>query len=343
MLTGATGFTGSHTARALLEAGHEVRPLVRDVAKLEAIFGAHSPLCASPVVGDVTRREDVERALEGCDAVAHTAALVDLRKSMADQVLATNRRGVEHVIGGAVERGLQSIVYVSSLAVFFDPRQRDGRKITLDTPLAPATSAYARSKADSERYVRHLQDQGAPIRVCYPVGILGPDDPALSEGNHAIVAWLGDLSIDTSSGLQLLDVRDLAELNRRMLELPPTPCRYIAGGEFIPWSEMGPLLTSLTGTPVKVQPIPGTLLRALGRIGDAVKRLYDFDFPLTYEAMCFATLWPGADASGTERDLDMRFRPKEETLRDTIRWMAAAGHLDPKVCGRLAAPAAATP
>ncbi len=338
MVTGATGFTGSHTARALLAAGHEVRALVRDARKLERVFGADSPLLATAVVGDVVDRDSVERALDDCDGVVHAAALVDLRRSMAAQVLETNRLGVEHVVGGAVERGIESIVYVSSLAAFFDPHDPPTRPLDVDSPLAPATSAYGRSKADAERFVRKLQAEGAPIRVSYPVGILGPDDPGLSEGNHAIVAWLGDQPIDTSSGLQILDVRDLAELHRRLLELPPAPCRYVAAGAFIPWATMGPLLSGLTGASIRVQRVPGSLLRALGRVGDVVKRIYDFDFPLTYEAMCFATLWPGADASATRRELGIHFRDKEETLRDTIRWLCAAGHLDARTGGRLATP-----
>ena len=83
LVTGGTGFTGSHTVRALLEAGHRVRLLVRDRAKLERVFGPDSPAADDHVVGDVTRREDVQRAMEGCDAVAHMAAVVDLRASNA--------------------------------------------------------------------------------------------------------------------------------------------------------------------------------------------------------------------------------------------------------------------
>ncbi|MDG2304833.1 MAG: NAD-dependent epimerase/dehydratase family protein [Candidatus Binatia bacterium] len=336
MLTGATGFTGSHTARALLAAGHEVQPLVRNPTKLARIFGADSALCADAVTGDVTRKDDVERALEGCDAVAHTAAVVDLRQSMAQTVLDTNRLGVEHVIGGAVQRGFESILYVSSVAAFFDPKTNGGRPLSLDGELAPTSSAYGQSKADAERYVRRLQSEGAPVRVSYPVSILGPDDPAISEGNHAITAWLGQQPLDTSSGLQFLDVRDLAELHLRLLELPNGPARFIAAGEFVAWKDFGPLLTSLTGVPVKPLRISGGVMRALGRIGDVVKRVYDFDFPLTYEAMCFATMWPGVDASGTERELGMRFRPKEDTLRDTLLWMGREGHLRPELLGRLA-------
>ena len=336
MVTGATGFTGSHTARALLAAGHEVRALVRSPAKLQAIFGADSPVCETAVTGDVTSRDAVGRALEGCDAVVHTAALVDLRKSMAETVLDTNCRGVENVVGGAAERGLRSIVYVSSMAALFDPETNDGRPLSVETPLAPASSAYGKSKALSEAYVRSLQDEGAPIRISYPAGILGPDDPALSEGNHAITAWLGQQPIDTQGGLQVLDVRDLATLHVRLLELPSGPHRYAAAGEFVSWTDFGPLVAALTGVRPKPLKISGGFLRGLGLLGDFVKRAYDFDFPLTYEAMCFATLWPGVDAAATERDLGMSFRPARETLRDTLVWMGRNGHLPAKVLGRLA-------
>ena len=336
LVTGATGFTGSHSARTLLEAGHEVRTLVRSRQKLEKTFGPESPLCKNAVVGDVTNQSDVDEALEGCDAVLHAAAMVDLRQSMAERVLQTNRLGVENVIGGAAARGFRSIVYVSSLAAFFDPEARNAAPLSPEGAMAPTSSAYGQSKIDSEKYIRRLQEEGVPIRASYPVGILGPDDPGLSEANHAIKAWLGQQPVTTSSGLQILDVRDLATLHLHLLEGPSEACRYVAAGAFIPWKEMGPLLSSLTQRPVRPLHIPGPAFRLIGRIGDAIKKVWDFDYPITYEAMCFATLWPGADASGTERDLGMKFRPKEETLRDTIHWLWKAGHLPAKIAGRLA-------
>ncbi len=82
LVTGGTGFTGSHTTRALLAAGHHVRLLVRDPAKLKRVFapdGAPSDF----MVGDVTDETAVAEAMRGCDAVFHAAALVDLRRKMA--------------------------------------------------------------------------------------------------------------------------------------------------------------------------------------------------------------------------------------------------------------------
>ena len=185
MMTGGTGFAGSHTVRRFVEAGHEVRLLVRDPDKVRRVFDPQGIAIPEKdvIVGDITDEASVERAMEGCDAVFHGAALVDMRRKMATKVLETNARGVELVVGGAVRRGLPSIVYVSSSSIFFRPGLGP---IHLDIPIQPGTTAYAQSKAEAELVIRRLQDEGAPIRASYPTGIVGPDDPGLSDANEAV-------------------------------------------------------------------------------------------------------------------------------------------------------------
>jgi nucleoside-diphosphate-sugar epimerase len=333
LVTGGTGFTGSHTTRALVAAGHEVRLLVRDAGKVPRVFEPHRIELRDIVVGDMTDPAAVEKALAGCDGVVHSAALVDLRRASARLVEETNARGVELVVGGAAQRGLPSIVYVSSLSVFFVP---GGPPVSPELPVAPATTAYARSKAQAELYVRELQAQGAPIRISYPAGILGPDDPGMSDANHAVYSWFKDTGIVTSSGFQPVDVRDVAALHLKLLELPGGPHRYAAAAEMLPWADIYPLLDRITGGRVRRITVPGPLLRAAGSVGDVVKRFYDFNFPLTRDSMEFATQWPGADAERTTRELGLAFRPIEETYRDTLAWMHRAGHLTTAHVGRLA-------
>ena len=96
------------------------------------------------------------------------------------------------------------------------------------------------------------------------------------------------------------------------------------------------LMDELTGRRVRRYRIPGPMLRALGRVGDAVKRVYPFDFPLTGEAMDFATMWPTAITSDEITRLGVRFRDARESYADAIRWMVEAGHLEPRLAGRLA-------
>jgi nucleoside-diphosphate-sugar epimerase len=333
MVTGGTGFTGSHTVRALLAAGHEVRLLVRDREKVKRVFTGDALAPSDVVAGDVVDEASVAEAMRGCDAVVHVAALVDLRRKMAARVLETNAAGVERVVGGAAKRGVPRIVYVSSLSVFFKPGPHP---LTPESPIVPAASAYARSKVEGELAVRRLQEAGAPIRISYPAGIVGPDDPGLTDGNNAMRAWIAQSAIDTEGGFQPVDVRDVAALHVKLLELPDGPHRYAAAGPMLSWAENYAVIERVTGRKLRMRvAISGERMRTLGRIGDVVKRVVDFSFPFTLDAMVFATQWPGADATRTTRELGLHYRPVEQTYADTIRWLASAGHIPQKLAGRL--------
>jgi dihydroflavonol-4-reductase len=333
LVTGGTGFTGSHTVRALVTAGHDVRLLVRDPRKVRSVFEPHGFVPADVVVGDMTDADAVKSALVDCDAVVHTAALVDLRRAAARLVEESNTRGVELIIGGAARRGLSSIVHVSSLGVFFVP---GGPPLSPGLPVAPGTTAYARSKSQAELYVRRLQEQGASIRICYPAGILGPDDPGLSAVTNGLRSFLRDGAVLTSSGMQVVDVRDLAALHLKLLELSPGAHRYAAAAKMLTWPEVVALLDELTGTRLRRIRVPGPLLRAAGSVGDAVKRVRDFDYPLTRDLMEFTTRWPGADTERTTRELGVGFREVADSFRDTVGWMYRAGHLSAAQVGKLA-------
>ena len=102
------------------------------------------------------------------------------------------------------------------------------------------------------------------------------------------------------------------------------------------WDDFFSLLDRLTGRHIRRMTVPGRVLRAAGSACDVVKRIYDFDFPLTREVMEFTTRWPGADAGRAMEDLGLRFRDAEETFRDTVVWMYRAGYLTKSQVGMLA-------
>jgi nucleoside-diphosphate-sugar epimerase len=334
LVTGGTGFVGSHGAAALVGAGHELRLLVRDPRKAERVLAMHGLAPADLVVGDVTDPAAVARALEGCDAVLHAAAVVALEAHRAAEVHHANARGARVVLGEAHRRGLRSLVYVSSAAAMFSA---GGPPIGPDASLAEPRSPYARSKAEGERFARELLEAGAPLRISYPVGVIGPLDPGLSEMNRTVQILVRDFVPLTSSGISVVDVRDLARIHLALLEGRAAPGRYVAGGHFLPWREVGALAERLTGRRLRKLPLPGALLRAAGRVGDVAKRFAPFDFPLTHEAMLLATRWPGADGSATSAATGVRFRDPAESFADALRWLADAGHLRPEHVGRLAA------
>lgn len=324
LITGATGLVGFHAANALARAGHETLCLVRSEEKLRQAFSRSSAPIPDFIVGDMTDPATVAEGLEGCDGVLHAAGLVNIEAKRADEVMRTNMRGTELVIGGAVERGLRHIAYVSSLGAIFDPWGGDTRA---DGPIVDADNGYSRSKAACEAYVRRLQDQGAPIATIYPSGIHGPDDPGLSEANNALAIFVRTCIFHTSGGYMCVDARDLADALVAMLVSGRTR-RVIAAGHFLAWPALGDLLTGITGRPIRRIPGPGWMFRGLGVAGDLVRRVLPLEFPLTREAMTFVTRTRLVEDSAELEELGVVWRPVRETYADSLRWLIAEGHLD---------------
>lgn len=335
-ITGATGFVGAHTTLALLHAGHQVRLLVRRPQAAKDYFARHGYTVDDLVVGDMCDQSTMTGAIQGCDAAVHAAAAVCLDPNKAEETYRNNVDGMNAVIGTACELGLERIVYVSSLSVLFHP---GAASLDEGSPLADTSDAYSRSKRDADAHVRQLQARGKPVQISYPAAIAGPDDPGLSEVNRGLTVFLAHILPRTSTGMQFVDVRDLAEAHRLMLEHPPpadpTEDRYIVGGRYYPWEELYQLLRSLTGRRLFSPRIPGPVFRFAGAATDLVRKLIPFNTDLTTESMTYITQWAPADSSRLQKTTGLQFRTGEQTFGDTIAWLAAAGHLSKKHAGKL--------
>lgn len=329
LVTGGTGFVGSHTAAQLTMRGYGVRLLVRDPAKIGAVPALSGATDLDVVVGDVTDIDAVRRALDGCTAVVHAAARVSLADRDADAVHATNVGGTNNVIGAAAASGIPA-VYVSSVSVFTTGHAR----VTVDTPLTSARNGYTRSKVAAERTVRNLQAGGAPIVIVYPAGVLGPDAPDVSATHRGLIEWLRTPP-RTTSGTAIIDVRDVALTIVRSLE-GELPARWMLGGTFLSWSELHSIIERVTGVHRPRIPMPAAVMRFAGRVGDVIERVIPFDYPLTYEAMVMATSGAPYEDDATRAALDVDWRTAERTLTDSIRWLAASGHIDGRLAGELA-------
>lgn len=325
MVTGGTGFVGFHTVRALHAAGHEPRLLVRSLDKMARLYEAYGLSGLDCVRGDVTDPVSVAKALEGCDAVVHAAAMVSIHAVDSQRVLHDNLRGTKLVLGGAAERGIPRMLQVSSTTALFRPGLR---RIEDSAPLGVASSGYGRSKIECDRYVRALQEEGAPIQTTYPGSVLGPDDPGRSEAIAGLQSMLvGRVVPATTSGFQLIDVRDLARAHLLLLERGGPPARYVMGGHFFTWPEFAELLEDVTGGRFLRPPVPAFALRWIGRAADQLSRFVPLAFPISLESTIYMTAWARSDDRAVRDDLGLRYRGARETLRDTIRWMRGAGLL----------------
>jgi len=261
-----------------------------------------------------------------------------LRDGGAKAALArtTNERGARNVLGAAVSQALDPIVHVSSVSALF--HSGGPVLLTAQSPVAPATSPYAASKAACERYARELQAGGAPVVCVYPGGILGPDDPSGSESMRGAIIWRRLTMIRLDSGFLLVDVRDIADVIAATLTPGQGPRRYLAGHHYVPWTELCDLVAEVTGRPVHRLPMTGPVLSWLGRSGDVVRKVFPFSFPLSREAMESAVMMVPLDDQATVDELGIEFRPPRETLRDAYRWLYESGRIPARLVPALAAP-----
>jgi nucleoside-diphosphate-sugar epimerase len=334
LVTGGTGFIGCHTVAALARRGHAVRLLVRDPERIGRALDPLSVEHVEHVVGDVTDADAVERAVSGCDAVIHAAALFTLDRRRDDEVMRINAGGAELVFDAALRASLDPIVHVSSVSALFPPA---GNTLGPDEEVKDPQDCYARSKATAERVARRHQAAGAPVVTVYPGSVWGPCAPTVAEGIAVIIQYVkrGFIPV-TPGGIPIVDVRDVAAVHAAAMEPGRGPRRFMLSGNFLNNAELTDTLNAVTGRKLRKLFVPGGLIRGIGRLGDLARRGLGVDIGLTYEAMLTLTRGVPGDDSRAADQLGIRCRPAAETLGDTLRWMYERGVVERRHVGMLA-------
>jgi dihydroflavonol-4-reductase len=333
LLTGGTGFVGGHAAAAIARAGHDLRLLVRRPEQVSASLQPLGVAVPDVVTGDVLDKEAVSRALDGCDAVVHAAAVFSLDPRHAEVIRRTNVRAAELLLRGAAERGLDPIIHVSSTVALV----RYGGSGP-DLPLGDITLPYTRSKIDSERVARELQAAGHPVVCVYPGGVLGPHDPYRGDQNERL-RWvlLGRFPFWPKGGQHMVDVRDVADVIAAVLKPGHGPRRYVVPGHHVDARTMYGTLARLTGRRFPHLAVPGALLGPFSRGFDALQRRLPpgWRFPADHEGVELVRRDTKMDNSPARTELGIQARPLDETFRDTTLWMVRSGRLPARYAGRL--------
>jgi dihydroflavonol-4-reductase len=275
LVTGGTGFVGSHSLKALLDAGHQVRLLVRAPDRIAPALAPHGLDGVEHVVGDVTDAGAVSRALDGCEAVLHAAKVFALDRRRAKEMLAVNPRGTELVLHIAHQRGLDPIVHVSSVIALAPAR---GCVLAPGAPLGSPPGAYGRSKVAAERIARDLQAAGAPVVIINPGAVLGPLDPHLSDSVRvALDALRGRLALLGPGSIPAVDVRDLAAAHAAVLEPGRGPRRYLASAGNLTLNDAIAAARGLTGRRLPAVTLPARLALAGIVLRDALGSILDHE------------------------------------------------------------------
>jgi nucleoside-diphosphate-sugar epimerase len=326
LVTGGTGFIGSHSVVALRRRGHVVRVLARRPERVDHVLG---PLGAPEVevaAGDMTDAAAVARALDGCDAVIHAAAEIGVSGGRGPAGTA-NVDGVRVVVGQAVDLGLDPVIYTSTVAAHLPTEEP---VITVDSPLAEPRSSYGRAKRAAEEVVRSHQAAGAPVTTFVISGVYGPFPPDINGAYAGLLAALRGAMVVSDGGVGVVDVRDLAEALAAAVEPGRGPRRYLAGGRYLSWEGWVLALSEAVGREVPMARMSAEEMIALGRQLDELRERQEVDVPLSEEAAVIMTTCVPADDGATLADLGIEWRPTVETLRDCVAWLVDEGLVPPE-------------
>jgi dihydroflavonol-4-reductase len=246
LVTGGTGFIGTHIVRALLARGRQVRCLVRPGSSR----GNLDDLDVEISSGDLRDAGSLARATAGIDVVYHCAADYRLSPDAADEIRESNVAGTDHLLRSAAEAGVRRVVYTSSVGAL--GLAADDTPATEETPVDPATliGAYKQSKHEAERVARDWASRGLPVVIVNPSTPVGERDAKPTPTGKMIVDFLtGKMPAYVDTGLNLVDVRDVAQGHLLAAERGRVGERYILGNRNMSLKEILDTLASITGLP----------------------------------------------------------------------------------------------
>ncbi|MEH1101391.1 SDR family NAD(P)-dependent oxidoreductase [Micromonospora sp. CPCC 205561] len=341
LVTGGTGFIGSHSTAAVLAAGHRVRMLVRDPARARGVITALGADLGRVelVTGDVTDPADVARAADGCAAALHAAGVYSFDSRDRARMRAVNLRGTEVVLDAALAAGLDPVVHVSTFGALLPAT---GSPLTVDSPIGAPQETYLRSKAAAEHVARRHQDDGAPVVITYPLASLGPDDPHLGDQARRVRDVLrGLMPLWPSGGFPVGDVRDVARLHAAVLEPGRGPRRFPAPGRYVTTRQFVDALRRVTGRALPSVHLPARALLPVGHLVSAVQRLTPVHLPAAHGAIYLCAEACPMDGTPAEELLGSAGRPLDETMADTVRWLHRTGRVSRRQAGLAASCGAA--
>ncbi len=319
LITGASGFVGWHVARLLSERGHRVRALVRPQSRLRE-------LDAEPVTGDLRDPESLARAAAGCGQVFHVAADYRLWTPDPRVLYQSNVDGTRNLLQAAIAAGADRVVYTSTVGCMGVPRDGIGDE---DSPvsIADMTGHYKRSKFLAEQAALEFAREGKPVVIVNPTAPVGDHDFKPTPTGRIILDFLRrrmPAYIDT--GLNLVDVRDVAWGHLAALERGRTGERYILGAENLTLHGILNRLESITGMAAPGVRIPYAIAYAAAAVETGWGSLTGREPRAPLEAVRMARKKMFVRHAKAARELGYQPGSASAALERAVDWFRANGY-----------------
>ena len=313
LVTGASGFLGHHIARQLLDAGRPVRALVHSTSHLRDLEGAET------VTGDLQDSASLARAAAGCDVVYHVAADYRLWAKDPDELYGSNVEGTRNLIAAAKLAGVSRMVYTSTVGCIEPPDESH------PTSLEQMAGAYKRSKFLAEQLA--LAERELPIAIVNPTAPVGAYDVKPTATGAIILDFLkGNMPAFIDTGLNLVDVRDVAAGHLLAERLARPGERYILGCENLTLEQILGRLAAITGKPAPTLKLPYFVAYAAGVVSTAWAQVSGQPprAPLDAVRMAKKKMW--VSHAKAERELGYNPGPIDAALTRAVQWFQTNGY-----------------
>jgi len=317
-LTGATGFVGSHVAQELSRRGAQLRILIRPTSKLENLAG----LAAETVLGDLLRVDALRSAIAGCDAVMHVAADYRLWVTDPKTMYATNVTGTRELLRVAREEGVGRVVYTSSVATM--GFLSNGCPADEATPVSidDMIGDYKRSKYQAEQEAVVAARAGQQVIILNPTTPIGSNDIKPTPTGRIVVDFLNQrFPAYMDTGLNLVDVNEVARTHADALDAGRSGERYILGGENLTLKQILDKMSAITGIPSPNVKVPFAVAATYAFFEEWITgRIRGKEPRATLEEVRMGRKKMFASSAKAERELGWKLVPAENALRRAVEW-----------------------
>lgn len=324
LITGASGFVGSAVLRKLVDAGHEVRALVRANSDRRNFSGLPVELFE----GDLSDTGSLKKAVTGCDKLFHVAADYRLWIPDPENMYRVNVEATKNLARFAAEAGADRIIYTSSVAAL--GLTTDGTPADEETPVSldKVVGHYKKSKYLAEQAVLKLvSEEALPVIIVNPSTPIGPRDIKPTPTGRIIIDTLNrKMPAYVDTGLNVAHVDDVAQGHLLAYEKGGIGEKYILGGEDMTLKEILEEICVISNLKPPTIKLPHNLILPVAWFAEQWSRISGKEPVATVDSIRMARKKMFFSSSKAERQLGYRSRPARDAISDAIDWFRENGY-----------------
>jgi dihydroflavonol-4-reductase len=337
LVTGASGFLGSHVARQLVSRGEPVRVLMRPSSTNRSV----ADLSLEYVTGDLRDPASLDRALAGVQYVFHVAADYRLWARKSREIYDSNVGGTKNILEAAKRAKIEKFIYTSTVATIAVDRPELPTEAT-GAKLEEMIGHYKRSKWMAEQEALKAAKEGLPVVVAMPTTPVGPGDWKPTPTGKIVLDFLnGKMPGYVETGLNFVGAEECAEGHLLVAEKGKVGERYLLGAENLTLKGLLDLLAKITGLRAPSLKIPHGVALGVAYANTAFSRLIGREPQIPVEGVKIARHMMFVNCSRAQRELDFKPGPVSGALERAVRWYVDNGYVTARRAKRMARAAAA--